>query len=161
MLTAGLACRHGRGVCAVIRRKQVLVGTGPMAAAVSYPLVLWHRCLMWGATADEVGRVLLSDELLPADPAPGRDVWPLCLGRLRRAIDMGGDVAGCTANRTPVYRTGPPPSAAPPRGRRQAAAIQEITAYSRARRGIMRRRSLCCRSRAQRDLGREVPAAEG
>ena len=54
--------------------------------AVSYPVLLRHRCLTWGATPDEVARVLPGDELLgTADivstravtiDAPPDAVWP-------------------------------------------------------------------------------------
>ena len=69
-------------------RMRVLAGAGLMAglAAASYPL-LWRRwCLTWGATADEVGRDLPGDELLPdaelvstratAISAPPGAIWP-------------------------------------------------------------------------------------
>ncbi len=54
--------------------------------AVSYPVLFRHRCLTWGATPDEVDRVLPGDELLAtADivstravtiDAPPAAVWP-------------------------------------------------------------------------------------
>ena len=54
--------------------------------AVSYPVLFRHRCLTWGATPDEVARVLPGDELLAtADivstravtiDAPPAAVWP-------------------------------------------------------------------------------------
>ena len=70
------------------RRMQVLAGAGLIAgaAAVSYPLLWRRRCLTWGSTADEVGRDLPGDELLPdaelvatraiAISAPAGAIWP-------------------------------------------------------------------------------------
>jgi hypothetical protein len=69
-------------------RMRIMAGSGMAIglAAVSYPL-LWRRwCLTWGASADEVGRELPGDQLLP-DPwivctravsisAPAGAIWP-------------------------------------------------------------------------------------
>ncbi len=69
-------------------RIRLLAGGGLMAgvAAASYPL-LWRRwCLTWGAAADEIGRELPGDELLPeaelvatraiSISAPPSAIWP-------------------------------------------------------------------------------------
>ncbi len=62
----------------------VTVATGVLV--VSYPVLLRHRCLTWGATPHEVARVLPGDELLAtADivstravtiDAPPNAIWP-------------------------------------------------------------------------------------
>jgi hypothetical protein len=69
-------------------RKRIVGGVALATGlwAVSYPVLFRHRCLTWGATPDEVARVLPGDELLAtADivstravtiDAPPAAVWP-------------------------------------------------------------------------------------
>ncbi len=69
-------------------RKRIIGGVAVATGvwAVSYPVLLRHRCLTWGATPDEVARVLPGDELLASADivstravtidAPPDAVWP-------------------------------------------------------------------------------------